>query len=143
MRSRGAMLVLALLGAAGLGAAGCRTAAGPLQPDAASIIDGATAPGLLVDTTEDPFAASIGRARWRLRDQRTGDHHFWDDIARLDVDNAERDATDVDQRTFAVALRLLMTGDPEGASVAFGALREQAHDTSVRARAHEGLKKAV
>jgi len=142
MRSRGAMLALAF-GAAGLGAAGCRTAAGPLLPDAVSIVEGATAPGVLVDTTEDSFTASLGRAHWRLRDERTGNGNFWDDISRLDVNSADRDATDVDERTFVAALRSLMTGDPEGASVAFGVLREQAHDSSVRARARVGLTMAL
>lgn len=132
------MLLLALLGATG-----CRTAAGPLLPDAASIVEGTAAPGVPVDTTEDPFTASLGRAHWRLRGERSIERGFWDDVAVLDVGNAERDAMDFDQRTFAVALRLLMTGDPEGASVAFAALREQARDSTVRSRARIGLTMAL
>lgn len=138
MRPRGAMSLLVLLGAAG-----CRTAAAPRLPDAAAIVEGTAAPGIRVDTTSDPFAVSLGRAHWRTRDARPAARDFWGDVAVLDAAGAEHDAADMEQRTFAVALRSLMTSDPDGASVAFGVLQQQARDSLVRARSRVGLTMAL
>lgn len=138
MRSRGPMLLLALLGAAG-----CRTAAGPRLPDAASIVEGTAAPGVHVDTTHDAFAVSLGRGQWRARDVRPRERDFWNDVAVLDVANAERDAADLDERTFALALRSLMSSEPDDAAIVFGVLRQNARDSLVRARARVGLTMAL
>ena len=48
----------------------------------------------------------------------------------------------MDERTFVVALRTLMDGQPGAAAVAFGLLHAAANDSLVRARAH-GLTMAL
>jgi len=138
MRPRGVVLLLALLPATG-----CRTARGPLGPDAASIIEGTAAGSVRVDTTTDPFAVSLGRGHWRTRTDRSDARDFWTDVSVLDVSSAEADAANLDERTFAVALRQLMSSDPDGASVAFSALRTNARDSLVRMRSRVGLTMAL
>lgn len=123
--------------------AGCRTASGVRMPDAESIVEGATPVGVRIDTTDVPFAASLSRVTWRSSDRTAATHDFWTDIAVLDVANGERDAVDLDQRTFAIALRHLMTSDPQGAAVAFHALNTMASDPLVRAYARIGLNMAL
>lgn len=136
-RSCGAIVVATVL------ASGCRTASGPLAPDAVSIVEGTAAPGVHVDTTHAPFAVSLERAGWRQRGTPTRRHDFWSDVAVLDVPAAERDATSIDQRTFAAALRYLTTSDPRAAAVAFRALHVTATDPLVRTRARVGLTMAL
>lgn len=124
-------------------ATGCRTAHGTRMPDAETIVDGATPLGVRIDTTDAPFRVSIDRAPWRSRDGSTDVRGFWTDIAVLDVAAAERDALDLNQRTFAIALQHLMASDPQGAAIAFHALHKTASDSLVRTYARVGLTMAL
>ena len=83
------------------------------------------------------------RARWALRTDRDEGRDFWSDVALLDTQNAERAARTMDERTFAVALRTLMDGQPGAAAVAFGLLHAAATDSLVRGRARIGLTMAL
>ncbi|MGI9089618.1 MAG: retropepsin-like aspartic protease family protein [Gemmatimonadaceae bacterium] len=123
--------------------AGCRTAPGPHIPDAETIVEGTTAPGVRIDTADLPFGASLEIARWRAREISTAEREFWSDVAVLDIPRAERDAVDMDQRTFTVALRHLMASDPEEAAVAFQILHRTANDPDVRAWSRIGLTMAL
>jgi predicted aspartyl protease len=132
---------LAFLAAAALALAGsCRSApAGPPVPDAESIINGSAGPGVRVDSIDAPFVVALERGRWQAREERGRAIDFWGAIGRLDLARAERAATTVDERTFAVALRTLMGGDPDAAAVAFGVLHRTATDLLVRTRSRVGL----
>jgi hypothetical protein len=127
-----------------LGAIACRPG-GVAEPpfDAAAVVEGDAAPGLRTDTTDDPFTVRVDRARWTARSRAEPGRDFWDDVAVLDLAAADKAATSVDQRTFVLALRTLMSSDPEGAAIAFGALHTQASDPAVRARARVGLTMAL
>src|SRR4051812_47755316 len=128
-----------------LGALACR-AGGVKQPeyDAAAIVEGDAGPAVRTDTTDDPFTVRIDRARWTARTRGgSSQHEFWDDIAVLDIPAAEKTAKSIDEKTFVLALRTLMSSDPDGAAVAFGALHSQATDPAVRARARVGLTMAL
>ncbi|HET9012898.1 MAG TPA: aspartyl protease family protein [Gemmatimonadaceae bacterium] len=134
-------LVLVVLA---MGVLGCRPA-GVAEPevDAAAIVEGDAAPGVHTDTIEDAFTVRIDRARWSARNRTETRGEFWDAIAVLDVPAAERAAKSVDQKTFVLALRTLMSSDPDGAAIAFNALHTQATDPAVRARARVGLTMAL
>jgi Aspartyl protease len=134
------LLLLALVA----GALACRPGTlEPLEADAAAIVEGATAPGVRTDTTEESFTVQIDRARWSLRSRAEARRDFWEDIAVLDIPAAEKAAKSMDERTFVLALRTLMASDPDGAAVAFNALHFQAADAAVRTRARVGLTMAL
>jgi hypothetical protein len=113
------------------------------EVDAVAIVEGRAVAGVPTDTTEAPFTVSIDRARWSLRTRNAPSSDFWEDVAVLDVANAEKAARTVDERTFAVALRTLMESDPEAAAVVFGALHGHSQDFNVRTRARVGLTMAL
>src|SRR5437762_1107475 len=117
-------------------AVACRSVpAGPPPPDAESIVRGTAGPGVHTDTIDDAFTVSVNRAYWRARESSKHGQDFWTDVAALDVTGAERSAQSLDERTFALALRTLMLGDPDAAAVAFGVLHRNATDPVLRARA--------
>src|SRR5947209_9300981 len=126
-----------------LGAHGCRTGGAGAEPDAAAIVEGRSTSPAPLDTITDPFTVTVGRARWATRARPDPRSDFWSDIAVLDIASAEKAARTVDERTFVLALRTLMSSDPEGAAIAFGALRTRARDAAVRARARVGLTMAL
>ncbi len=133
---------LVLVACVPLAAASCRRGSVADPPyDAAAIVEGSAPAGVQTDTVVDPFTVQIDRAKWSARAVPGRD--FWDDIAVLEVPAAERAATSVEQRTFALALRSLMAGNPEDAAVAFGLLHAQALDPRVRARSRIGLTMAL
>ena len=124
--------------------AACRSApAGPPPPPAAAIVEGLAGAGVPTDTIDSPFTVSVDKARWGGRKHADDSGLFWDDVASLDVAGAERRATSVDERTFALALRMLMIGDPDAAAVAFQLLHTDATDPLVRGRARVGLTMAL
>ena len=127
-----------------LGALACRPG-GVGQPDfdAAAVVEGDLTPTVRTDTITDPFTVRLDRARWTQRVRPDALRDFWDDIAVLDIPAAEKAAKSVDERTFVLALRTLLSSDPEGAAVAFGALHATATDPAVRARARVGLTMAL
>jgi hypothetical protein len=127
-----------------LGAVGCHPGGlGQPEIDAAAIVEGDAAPSVHTDTIDDPFMVRIDRARWTQRIRTEPERTFWDDIAVLDIRAAEKAATTIDQMTFVLALRTLMSSDPDGAAIAFGALHSRATDPAVRARARVGLTMAL
>jgi hypothetical protein len=126
-----------------LGAGGCRTGGVGGDPDALAIMEGRSASPVPLDTIADPFTVTIGRARWSTRARIEPGPDFWSDIAVLDVASAQKAARTVDEQTFVVALRTLMSGDPEGAAIAFGALHVRAGDAALRSRARVGLTMAL
>src|SRR5689334_20204842 len=123
----------------------CRTAPipGTGEPsglDAATLFEGRADAGTIKDTTEEKSTISlVERARWAVRTKPNPHSDFWSDIALLDLPSADLVATSVEQRTFAAALRTLMAGDPEAASVAFETLRSTSKDSLVRTRSRIGL----
>lgn len=122
----------------------CRSApAGPPPPPAVSIVEGVAGVGVRTDTVESPFTVTVDRARWGGRSRAEDSGLFWDDVSALDVAGAERRATSIDERTFALALRMLMVGDPDAAAVAFQLLHTGATDPLVRGRARVGLTMAL
>lgn len=142
MRRTSPPLVAALILAA------CHSAAWPL-PSAEDIVEGRTTIGIATDTIEDNASVRIDRAQWALRSQGSQGSQgsrardFWGDIALLDIAGAELAARNFDERTFALALKTLMSSDPEGAAVAFQALHLNATDQNVRTRARIGLTMAL
>jgi predicted aspartyl protease len=120
--------------------AACHT--GPSLPDADAIVEGRAA-GIVPDTVDDNPTVKLEAGHWSLRQRSEGAYEFWEDISALDLRNAEKSARSIDERTFAVALRTLMTSDPEGAAVAFRALTQSAKDPVVRSRARVGLTMAL
>ena len=137
-------LRLALGALAAAGALACRPGTlGPLEADAAAIVEGMAPPDVRTDTIDDRFTVQIDRARWSLRSRPEPARAFWEDIAVLDVPGAEKAAKSMDEKTFVLALRTLMSGDPDGAAVAFNALYGQASDVAVRTRARVGLTMAL
>jgi hypothetical protein len=133
-----------LVAAALLAAPACRMVGrGAPEADALSIVEGRATAGVHTDTTEAPFTVSIDRARWSLRTRNAPSSDYWEDIAVLDVLNAEKAAHTVDERTFALALRTLMESDPDAAAVVFGALNANSNDFNVRTRARVGLTMAL
>src|SRR4051812_24958155 len=112
--------------------AGCHN--GPSLPSADAIVEG-RATGVVPDTVDDNPTVKLEAGHWALRQQGASTMTFWEDIGTLDLGNAEKSARSIDERTFAVALRTLMSSDPEAASIAFRALTQTAQDPLVRARA--------
>jgi hypothetical protein len=112
-------------------------------PDALSIVEGLETPGVHPDTVDDGFTVRIDRARWSQRARTEPVRDFWDDIAVLEMAAAEKVAKTFDEKTFVLALRTLMAGDPESAAIAFSALHERAGDSHIRARARVGLTMAL
>jgi len=106
---------------------------GPLA-GADAIVEGRAAASA-TDTVDAKMSIRLLRARWALRNEHDEGRDFWSDVALLDTQNAERAAKTMDERTFAVALRTLMDGQPGAAAVAFGLLHAAATDSLVRARA--------
>src|SRR6185295_13510891 len=80
---------------------------------------------------------------WQVRKRAGVAHDFWNDIAVLDLTNAESSARSLDERTFAIALKALMASDPEKATVAFRALHQRTDDPAVRTRSRIGLTMAL
>lgn len=110
---------------------------------AAAIVEGRAVGAAPADTTDAKMSIALERARWTLRSQPVPDGDFWDDVSLLDTPNAERAASSVEERTFAVALRTLMDGQPEASAMAFEMLHGSANDSLVRARARIGLTMAL
>jgi hypothetical protein len=122
----------------------CRSVpAGPPTPDALSLVEGTAGADVHPDTIDAPFGISIARARWQVRSGAEPQRDFWSDIAVLDMAGAERAATSLDERSFVLALRTLMQGDPEAAAIVFSMLRLKATDPLVRGRARVGLTMAL
>lgn len=119
---------------------------GPPPPDAEAIVAGTAGAGVRADTTDDPFTVGVDQAHWRLRQQgarERGSRYFWDAIGVLDVGTAERVASSIDERTFAVSLGTLLGGDPDAAAVGFAALQSETRDAALRSRARVGLTMAL
>lgn len=127
-----------------LGALACRPG-GVAEPgyDAAAIVEGDAAPTVHTDTIDDPFTVRIDKARWVQRGRADLTRDFWEHVAVLDIPSAEKAAKTIDEKTFVLALRTLMSSDPEGAAIAFSGLHAQATDPAVRARARVGLTMAL
>jgi hypothetical protein len=132
MRRTSLILVLAVLA--------CHS--GPSLPAADAIVEG-RAPGIVPDTVDDDPTVKLQSGHWALRASNAEIHDFWDDVSALDLPSAEKSAHTLDERTFALALRTLMTSDPEAAAIAFRALTQSAADLTVRARARIGLTMAL
>jgi hypothetical protein len=124
-------------------ATACRTASPGVEASAEAIIEGAAPHDVRIDTTDVPFRASLDRASWRVKPGITPSHSFWTDVADLDIESADADAKDFDERTFAAGLRRLMASDPEAAAVAFHALTRRATNPLVRAYSRAGLTMAL
>jgi hypothetical protein len=140
---------LAPLSCALLAVSGCHSS--PADPfagvdplrSAASIVDGSAPASVQRDTVDAELSIRLLRAKWTLREQPAEGRDFWSDVALLDTPNAERAARSMDERTFAVALRTLLEGQPAAAAMAFGLLHAAAADSVVRARARFGLTMAL
>jgi hypothetical protein len=96
-----------------------------------------------IDTIEEAGTVQLNRGRYALRRSVIDTRDFWGNIAMLDLASADAAARSLDQRTFTVALKRLLSSDPDGASVAFRALHLKASDGAVRARARIGLTMAL
>ena len=122
--------------------AACRS--GGIQlPPADAIVEGRLDAPVATDTIDDDATIRIDRAHWSLRTKSAPARDFWTDIAVLDIAGAEQDARSFDERTFAIALRMLMASDPEAAAIAFQSLHLNARDFIVRSRARIGLTMAL
>ena len=122
--------------------AACRSGGAPL-PAADAIVEGRLETPFATDTIEDNPTVRIDRAHWTFRTQGSPLRDFWGDISMLDIPAAEKAARSLDERTFATALKTLMSSKPEDAAVAFGALHTNAVDPTVRSRARIGLTMAL
>jgi hypothetical protein len=114
---------------------------GPMT-GADAIVEG-RATASATDTVDAKMSIRLLRARWAVRTDRDESRDFWSEVALLDTRNAERAAKSMDERTFAVALRTLMDGQPGAAAVAFGLLHAAATDSLVQSRARIGLTMAL
>jgi hypothetical protein len=121
----------------------CRSVPGGPPVDAEAIVQGIAGPEVRTDTIDAAFTVSIDRAYWRPKASSIQSRDFWSDVAVLDMANAEHSARTLDERTFALALRTLLAGEPEEAAVAFALLRGSAADPALRARARVGLTMAL
>jgi hypothetical protein len=110
---------------------------------AAAIVEGRANGVVPTDTIDASMSIALQRARWTLRSQPVEDRDFWSDVSLLDTPNAERAASSIEERTFAVALRTLMDGQPEASAMAFEMLHGSASDSLVKARARIGLTMAL
>jgi hypothetical protein len=137
------------LGCAVLGALAChRRPAEPLgsalpMVSAEAIVEGRANGVVPTDTVDGTMTIGLQRARWSLRTDNAEKGDFWSEVSLLDTPNAERAATSMEERTFAVALRTLMEGQTEAAAMAFEILHGSASDSLVRARARVGLTMAL
>jgi hypothetical protein len=114
----------------------------PLR-SAAAIVEGRAPASTPLDTIDADLSIRLLRAKWQLREDPGEGRDFWSDVALLDTPNAERAARSLDERTFAVALRTLLDGQPTAAAMAFGLLHAAAEDSVVRTRARIGLTMAL
>jgi predicted aspartyl protease len=121
--------------------AACRSG-GVALPAADAIVEGRLEAPIATDTIEDNASVRIDKAHWTLR-QDAQPREFWADIAMLDMSSAERAARSFDEKTFALALKTLMSSNPEDAAIAFQALHLNATDNTVRSRARIGLTMAL
>jgi predicted aspartyl protease len=119
----------------------CRTAT--RGPWAAEIVEGIGDSTFVADTVTDSTSVGFALASRAVRARPTGGQSFWGDIAVLDAASAERSARKLDERTFALALGLLMQSEADLSAVAFRALRQSASDRLVRSRARAGLAMAL
>lgn len=113
------------------------------MPPADAIVEGRTAVPVATDTIEDTATVRVDRGRYALRKSALDARDFWGNIAVLDLPSADAAARTVDQLTFSLALKRLLSSDPDGAAVAFRALHMNASDAAVRARARIGLTMAL
>ncbi len=120
-----------------LAAASCRS--GGALPPADDIVAGRVAPTVPVDTIDDAQTIGIARANYAPRRTRPDTHDFWADVGVLDMVSADAASRSLDELTFSLALKQLLAGEAENAAVAFRALRANATDADVRARARIGL----
>ncbi len=118
----------------------CHT--GPSLPPASEIVEG-RAIGVVPDTVDESPTMKLQAGHWSLKQRESALLDFWDDISVLDLRSAEKSASSLDERTFAVALKTLMSSDPEDAAIAFRALTATATDANVRSRARIGLTMAL
>jgi len=125
-----------------IAAAACRSG-GVALPPADAIVEGRTAVPVAIDTIEDNATVRVDRGRYTLRKSAFDTRDFWEDIAVLDLPSADAAARTVDQLTFSLALKQLLSSDPDGAAVAFRVLHMNATDAAVRARARVGLTMAL
>ena len=132
MRSRSRQGICLLLVAAS-----CRT--GVALPPADAIVEGLTTGVVPIDTIDDAQAIAIAQGKYSARRTRPDRSDFWGDVSVLDMVSADAAARSLDQITFSLALKQLLGGNAEDAAVAFGALRGNAMDADVRARARIGL----
>jgi hypothetical protein len=119
----------------------CRSANGPAS--AVELFEGRADAGAVVDTVDEKLTIGLARAHWTLRERPNTRSDYWTNIALLDIGSADLTAKSVEHRTFAAALRTLMGGEPDAASVAFDLLRATATDSLVRSRARVGLTMAL
>ena len=131
-----------LLAFALFAADGCRSG-GLALPPAEAIVDGSADPSTPVDTISSMQTIGIARGQYTLHRSRPETRDFWEDVAVLDMAAADAAARSVDQLTFSLALKKLLTGDPEDAAVAFSALQANTTDGDVRARSRIGLTMAL
>ena len=110
---------------------------------AEAIVEGRANGVVPTDTVDESMTIGLQRARWSLRTDKAEKGDFWSEVSLLDTPNAERAATSMEERTFAVALRTLMEGQTEAAAMAFEILHGSASDSLVRARARVGLTMAL
>lgn len=133
-------LVVALVSA--LVVMSCRPG-GVALPPADAIVNGTVAPTVPIDTTDAVQTIGIARGAYSLRHTRPDTRDFWGDVAVLDMPSADAAAHSVDEFTFSHALKQLLSGESENAAIAFSALRANATDSDVRARARIGLTMAL
>lgn len=138
MRRTSPIVVLVVI----VAAAACRRGGAGLPP-ADAIVEGRTAVPIATDTIEENATVRVDRMRYSLRKHVLDTHDFWGSVAVLDLPSADAAARTVDQLTFSLALKQLLSSDPEGAVVAFRALHANATDAVVRARARIGLTMAL
>ncbi len=127
-----------LLGACFLISASCRSG-GVALPRADDIVAGRVAPTIAVDTIAEGQTIGVDRGKYAPRRTSSETRDFWSDISMLDMASADAASRSVDEFTFSLALKQLLAGDAENAAIAFNALRANASDVDIRARARIGL----
>jgi hypothetical protein len=120
----------------------CRSG-GVALPPADAIVEGRTAVPIAIDTIADSTTMRVDRGRYTLRKNILDARDFWGNIAVLDLLSADVAAQTVEQLTFSLALKRLLSSDPDGAALAFRALHVNATDAALRARARVGLTMAL
>ena len=132
MRARSLLVACVLISAS------CRSR-GVALPPADDVVAGRVAPTVPVDTIDDVQTIGVARGVYAPRRVRSDTRDFWADVDVLDMASADAVARSVDQLTFSLALKQLLAGEAENAAIAFTALRANATDVDVRARARVGL----